>query len=749
VCDLHLFWHVAIKLIINPCRRIYMVGIVSNLSAQNAQANLQKANLEAQSSISRLSSGMRIDRASTDVAGLAIGTILKTNVSTLGAALTNTSQASSLLGVIDGSLKGIGDILQRQKSLATQSTSGSLSDSARSFLNQEFQNLYKEIDRIASTTNFNGTKLLDGSLYAPSKLASQAKADSVATSGALTMVAAMADTDTIAINGVTFTFATAPLSDPRQVALGGAGAADATTLMTAIENVLATDDEARAGDKALLSGLSFSRSGATITITSKSAGTIYNAAGGSVINITGATGTAGDITVNGTDAGTATVALSAGAVAATNGDLFSGTFATSGATAYSGTATTIARGTVSDTILTAIAETAAASGAGNATGINTAGVSNNSAFVGKISGFKGTYNQAGVSDLSIKVGDYTYTASNVLNAPAADAIVRFASVEAGGGFFDLQINDATTSGETAVTNQADTDKFTNRLNRALEGIDFFQKRTISSYSGTGSIFPTGSTTQSGNLAGSTFKLINSNFGNLQIENVKVQAPVSGGTQGLIEVTINGEVFRSGYNAAGTTTALGTTISASAAIGLVSTTDPRKVIEFTNGSTAITFDTKDKADGFQKALERAFGVKEGGTSAGLSFQVGIASTDTISVQVQGSTSSDIYVDANGLQTSVDISTFAGASAAGTTLDTAINKVTSLRAAVGALQSRFDYASANIQSSIQNQDAARGIFLDTDIPSESTAFAQSTVRLNAAISVLSQANQLPQSLLKLIG
>jgi flagellin len=727
-----------------------MVGIVSNLSAQNAQANLQKANLEAQSSISRLSSGMRIDRASTDVAGLAIGTILKTNVSTLGAALTNTSQASSLLGVIDGSLKGIGDILQRQKSLATQSTSGSLSDSARSFLNQEFQNLYKEIDRIASTTNFNGTKLLDGSLYAPSKLASQAKADSVATSGALTMVAAAADGDTIAINGVTFTFATAPLSDPRQVALGGAGAADATTLMTAIENVLATDDEARAGDKALLSGLSFSRSGATITITSKSAGTIYNAAGGSVINITGTfAGAATDITVNGADAGQGTVALSAGAVAATNGDLFSGTFASSGATAYSGTATTIARGTVSDTILTAIAETAATSGAGNATGISTAGVSNNAAFVGKISGFKGTYNQTGVADISIKVGDYTYNATNVLNAPTADTIVRFSSVEAGGGFFDLQINDATTSGETAVTNQADTDKFTNRLNRALEGIDFFQKRTISSYSGTGSIFPTGSTTQSGNLAGSTFKLINSNFGNLQIENVKVQAPVSGGTQGLIEVTINGEVFRSGYNAAGTTTALGTTISASAAIGLVSTTDPRKVIEFTNGSTAITFDTKDKADGFQKALERAFGVKEGGTSAGLSFQVGIASTDTISVQVQGSTSSDIYVDANGLQTSVDISTFAGASAAGTTLDTAINKVTSLRAAVGALQSRFDYASANIQSSIQNQDAARGIFLDTDIPSESTAFAQSTVRLNAAISVLSQANQLPQSLLKLIG
>ena len=74
---------------------------------------------------------------------------------------------------------------------------------------------------------------------------------------------------------------------------------------------------------------------------------------------------------------------------------------------------------------------------------------------------------------------------------------------------------------------------------------------------------------------------------------------------------------------------------------------------------------------------------------------------------------------------------------------------MRANVGALQSRFNFASANIESSIQNQDAARGVLLDTDVAAESTAYATNQVKLQAGISVLAQANQQLQSLLKLIG
>jgi flagellin len=120
-----------------------------------------------------------------------------------------------------------------------------------------------------------------------------------------------------------------------------------------------------------------------------------------------------------------------------------------------------------------------------------------------------------------------------------------------------------------------------------------------------------------------------------------------------------------------------------------------------------------------------------------------------VQVQSSKTTDIYLDGDGDFQEIDISTQAGALASSNVLDNAINTVTAIRASIGALQSRFDYAAANINAGIQNQDAARSTYLDTDISAESTMFAQSQVRVQASISVLAQANQLPQNLLKLIG
>lgn len=728
-----------------------MVGIISNTSALAAQANLKKASAETQASITRLSSGYKIDRAAADVAGLAIGTILRTNISTLKAALSNTSQAKSLLGVADGALSNIGELLQRQKALATQATSGTLDNTTRGFLDQEFQNLKSEIDRISSTTNFNGIKLIDGSLYEPSELTTEHAANATQASGVITVVAAIADAKTIAINGVTFTAeATAPAtSDPRMFISNVGAAADATSLFNAIQAVINSIDTTRADDKARLSGLDFTLSGATITVKTKGGGAAYNSGGAAVINVVSDVA-ASIISVNGTDMNGAggTIALTAGGVSGVTGDLDAGTFATGGATAYSGTATTIVRGTISDTILTAIDDNAAAAGAGNATGVSTAGISNNAKFIGKISGFKANYSQFDRVDLSITVGDYTYTAKNVETTPAADTIIRMSSLEAGGGFFDLQVNDSTASGQSAVTDQDDADDFAARLNKAVEGLDIFQIRTIKSYSGTGSIFPTGSTTQSGNLTGTTFKMINNDFSDLKIEKIKVEAPVTGGTEALIEMTVNGEVFRSGYSNVGATTALGSSIAASGSIGLVSTTDPRKIIQFTNGATQIDITDSAEAEGFQAALERAFGVGEGGS--GLSFQVGVNTSDVISVSVRDSGTENIYRDDDGnVVLSIAIDTLSGANSAGSILDNAINTVTAIRADIGALQSRFDYASANVESSIQNQDLARSTFLDTDVADESTKFAGAQVRLQASISVLAQANQIPMQLMKLIN
>ncbi len=134
----------------------------TNLAALGAQRNIAVSSNAASSSLSKLSSGSRIPQAKDDAAGLAVGSKLKSEIAGLTQAANNAGQAISLLQIADGALATIGDVLQRMKTLAVQSSSGQLDDSSRALLNQEFTNLKSEIDRVAGLTNFNGTKLLAG-----------------------------------------------------------------------------------------------------------------------------------------------------------------------------------------------------------------------------------------------------------------------------------------------------------------------------------------------------------------------------------------------------------------------------------------------------------------------------------------------------------------------------------------------------------------------------------------------------------
>ena len=145
-------------------------SINTNVAAYFAQQNINKANSMTSSSIGRLSSGNRIVRASDDVAAMSVGTSLRTTVSTLKVGLLNASQGTSMLQVADGALGKMQDMLLRQKALATQATSGSLTSAERGFLNQEFQQLSQEIDRLVDNTNFNGVNLLGGGLGTEAEL---------------------------------------------------------------------------------------------------------------------------------------------------------------------------------------------------------------------------------------------------------------------------------------------------------------------------------------------------------------------------------------------------------------------------------------------------------------------------------------------------------------------------------------------------------------------------------------------------
>lgn len=123
-------------------------------------AALRKLNAQASSSVGRLSSGNRIQRAMEDVAGLSVSTKLSTELLTKRSQLLNLNQADSMLQVTSDALGQMQDLLQRMQALTVQSNSGTLTATERMFLNKEFQGLGKAVDRLITETNFNGVQLL-------------------------------------------------------------------------------------------------------------------------------------------------------------------------------------------------------------------------------------------------------------------------------------------------------------------------------------------------------------------------------------------------------------------------------------------------------------------------------------------------------------------------------------------------------------------------------------------------------------
>ncbi len=177
------------------------------------------------------------------------------------------------------------------------------------------------------------------------------------------------------------------------------------------------------------------------------------------------------------------------------------------------------------------------------------------------------------------------------------------------------------------------------------------------------------------------------------------------------------------------------------------------IQFTHGATDVVYEGRIEFDtaGIQlnlsnfdfttalAATDAQFTVAGSGT---MSFQVGVDAGDTITVDLD-----DVRSTALGIA-GTDITTSGNAVTAGNALDGAITDMNSARASLGALMSRFEFASANLATSIENLDAARSTLLDVDMAAEMTQFTSLQVLTQAGVAMLAQANQMPQNLLKLL-
>ncbi len=141
-----------------------MVTPISNKAlTQNILRNIGNVKSRLASSIARLASGKRILKASDDAAGLSISARLNSDISALKKGVENISQGISLTNVAEGGLQSITSILSEAKALAVQASTGTLNDNQRAAIQSQVNSLISEVDRIASGTEFNGKKLLDGS----------------------------------------------------------------------------------------------------------------------------------------------------------------------------------------------------------------------------------------------------------------------------------------------------------------------------------------------------------------------------------------------------------------------------------------------------------------------------------------------------------------------------------------------------------------------------------------------------------
>ena len=161
-----------------------MASIINtNLASLNAQKNLSVSQMNLQTSIQRLSSGLRVNSSKDDAAGMSIATRFDSTIRGQQVAMRNANDAISLSQTADGALSSITDNLQRMRELAVQSSNSTNTQVDRNSLDAEVAQLKSEIARVSSTTSFNGVTLLDGSFSGANFQVGANAGDSIAVAG--------------------------------------------------------------------------------------------------------------------------------------------------------------------------------------------------------------------------------------------------------------------------------------------------------------------------------------------------------------------------------------------------------------------------------------------------------------------------------------------------------------------------------------------------------------------------------------
>lgn len=702
-----------------------MSVINTNLKALVAQESMRSSDLKLSAAMERLSTGSRINSAKDDAAGLAISNRMTSQIRGMAKAIQNTNDAISMTQTAEGAYKGVNDILARMRELSVQSATGTMNDNDRSSIQLEVAQLKSQIDDIATKTNHNNIKLLDGSAQ---KVVIQTGTN---------------QGDTINLN-----FASARTKDigvgTRATLASAGGQYVAATSFDALEdsamylNGVAIGASQALSDNGSTVAASASAISKAAAINAKSdLSGVYAKVDTNVVSGTGgmtATALTGTITINGVT--TDSFSTSAASTSLSRKATVTAINAKSEQTGV------VAIDTEDDTLGVTLQ---AADGrnidiAFNTLTAATTGVRDTGTFVGSYNLF--TLDSRAI-DVSFQTGDQNVEAFSGLRngSYASDTALynTYKRATAAEATAPSNTTTGTLSNDSLIINGV-------AIGQALATDDTASDTTSAS-----------STREASAIAISAA--------------INRKTDLTGVTASASPNVIRGEGFTAGTSAdvyLNGVTFTANAVTRNAVIDSFNDVSDRTGVVASAWGEGIELRA---VDGRNISIGSATAANIGLTGIGIGSAAGSATAVTYYSQVTMQSDNKFTVKSgnagipnlellgfrqgtfggadNGLKINqVDVSTVSGANQAIVAIDAAIETISKSQANSGALNNRMDYIVANLSEASQNMSASRSRILDTDYASETTSLAKQQIISQAATAMLAQANQQPQSVLSLL-
>ena len=712
-----------------------MSVINTNTKALAAQESMRSSNLSMSQAMERLSTGKKINSAKDDAAGLSITNRMTSQVRGIAKAINNTNDAISMSQTAEGALGNVGDILQRMRELAVQAGSGTLNDSDRSALQIEVAQLKQQIDEVASKTNHNNIKLLDGTAQ-----------NVVIQTGINSGDTMKIGFDSVKTKDIGIGSRASLSSAGGTYASGGANDALSTSALylngVAVGATYATDDSAsnKSGEaSAIAKAVAINRVSNLSGVYAKVLGTTVSGSEMTVATVV----SSGTVTINGVATDTFTTSLDTSLTRKTVVNAINAKSALTGVVATDtgddklGVTLFAADGRNIDMVSATVS--AATTGLKSITQTTYVGsyslytVDGRDITVGSKTGASSVEAQSGLRFGTYKADTATFTTyarTNVSLVPTTgtNGLLDASSMIINGVQIGAALNTDDTSSvvTTASVRSASAIAIAAAINKSSDqtGVKATATPNVVRATSDTAFTAYSATAYTIGLNGSIIS-INSTTINGVIDSINSKSSLTGvvasqwgaGLQLTAADGRNIALTSDGYSAVNMGLG-GLTIGTSTA-----STTGSGVVVFTS---AVTLSS-----------DKAFTVKAGNT--------GITNLENLGFRqgTYGATQ-----DSGFKVASLDVSTASGASQAITTIDAAINTVSNMQAKSGSFNNRLDVVINNLQESSQNIQASRSRILDTDYATETTNLAKQQIISQAATAMLAQANQSSQSILSLL-